>query len=486
MLIKWTRENFVSTNNSDAVAQGIDRIEAIQSNDIEAARKSFRLLLFNSANSDEKGSIGDALALLVENKTLYRDLAAIVLRCLAIRNLVPENNPNNQIARSVVQLVSGSLPDLCEFVGLSQKLQTYESFAILQGTHARICALLTPLQLQQTTPELFLATRHPTIQSLHHSAVAAYCAPFGIAEAATRIEQIYSLIRKINTSDPAGLQHQIRIFITLVDECKAGIGTRTNFFITDYFLRFLNAASDTVASFLAEKRGRFIAPIVPRLAQDNSIPKRYPLEEGREFTILIPLRNNGPGAALNVQAQISHDEGHIYFGTTTTNIGTVAPGDFAVAFDALVIATCAKVTTILTISWEEMGNLDRKSLVQEVEICAQRLGVPWGKLQYLTPYSTAVAKGEEFVGRSEKVVALASKMLRTPMEPFYVTGQKRIGKTSLALAAADFAKAQSEEIEYRYVLWGSIAYEDPRNSVNALGKALEDLIKRTLPSPEQS
>jgi hypothetical protein len=128
-----------------------------------------------------------------------------------------------------------------------------------------------------------------------------------------------------------------------------------------------------------------------------------------------------------------------------------------------------------------MGSLDSKSLAFEVNICTQKAGVPWGELQQLRPYSTAVAKGDEFVGRREKVTLLASKMLRTPMEPFFVTGQKRVGKTSLTLAAADFAKSQSTEIDYTYVLWGNIAYENPRDSVSALGRQIANFVRESLP-----
>src|SRR5262249_33554871 len=156
---------------------------------------------------------------------------------------------------------------------------------------------------------------------------------------------------------------------------------------------FLRAARGTVDGFLAQTRGRLAAPIVCRLAQDGSIPKRYPLEDGREFILLIPLRDHGRVTVLYVQAQITHDDERIVFGTITTNIGTVAPGDFSIAFDALVIATCSKVSAILTITWEEMGTLDPKSLDLEVDICAQKVGVPWGKLQYVHPYSTGPAKG---------------------------------------------------------------------------------------------
>ena len=83
---------------------------------------------------------------------------------------------------------------------------------------------------------------------------------------------------------------------------------------------------------------------------------------------------------------------------------------------------------------------------------AQRSDIDWQAQAYRRPYSTDVAKGDTFVGRFEKVQALGNKMLRTPMEFVpHVTGQKRVGKTSLALAAVEFAKKHSAEpgIEFK-------------------------------------
>lgn len=344
-----------------------------------------------------------------------------------------------------------------------------------------MCSLLSPLQNGPSSLDQFLAARHPIVECLHHSAVVEYCTPFGLADATTCVQQVFALIRKINSSDQAALQHQIRLFMSFMDDSKTRLSARSNFFIQNYFNRFLDAARTSVDGYLAQTRARFGAPISSRLAHDGSIPKRYPLEEGRGFILLIPLRNNGPGTALNVQAQIAHDQ-ELAFGTTAINVGDVPSGDFLVAFDVLVVEGSSKVSTILTISWEEMGTLEPKTLELEVNICAQKVDVPWGTLQYRHPYSTGPAKGDEFVGRREKVASLASKILRTPMEPFYVTGQKRVGKTSLALAAADFAQLQSQEINYTYVLRGDHAYENPRDFVNALGNQIAQFVRESLPN----
>jgi hypothetical protein len=261
----------------------------------DAARKQLRVLLFAKGDSGETGTVGEALSILAQHNTAHRYLTPVILRFLALPGLIPESNPTNQIARSVVELAMGSLPDLCDFLRVPSSAQTFEKYAVLRGAHDRIRSLLAPLQKGSTTLELFLADRHPVMECLHHSAVTAYCAPFGLAPATSCVEQVFSLVRKISTSDPTGLHHQIRLFMNLIDEASAGLGARSNFFIQDYFVGFLNSARDTVYGFLAQTRGRFAASIVSRLAQDGSIPKRYPLEEGREFIVAVPLRNIGPG-----------------------------------------------------------------------------------------------------------------------------------------------------------------------------------------------
>src|SRR5262249_4633717 len=155
---------------SDDFNQRVDGIERTALVDPDDARKQLRVLLFEEGRSGETGSVGDALAILAQHNAQYRDLTSAILRFLAIPGLSPETNPKNQIGRSVVALATGSHPDLCSFLGVSLSLQTFENYNILRGTHDRVCALLAPLQMGSTNLDLFLAARHPILQSLNHSA----------------------------------------------------------------------------------------------------------------------------------------------------------------------------------------------------------------------------------------------------------------------------------------------------------------------------
>ena len=69
------------------------------------------------------------------------------------------------------------------------------------------------------------------------------------------------------------------------------------------------------------------------------------------------------------------------------------------------------------------------------------------------------------------------------MEPFYITGQKRVGKTSLALASVRYAlsKRAANTFWFQYVLWGEIAHADPIDSLRQLGETIEEFIISYLP-----
>src|SRR5262249_9000548 len=156
----------------------------------------------------------------------------------------------------------------------------------------------------------------------------------------------------------------------------------------------------------------------------------------------------------------------------TILLGNIQPGDFSVTFDALVIAPCSRFEVFFSAEWGEIGSPSRKTEIFEFDVLSQATGIDWQSLEYRTPYSREVAEGADFIGRAEKVRLLAAKLLRQPMESFYITGQKRVGKTSLALAAAEFAKGHSpnKSLDFRYVLWGSIVHAEPIVSMEQLGQ----------------
>ena len=103
-----------------------------------------------------------------------------------------------------------------------------------------------------------------------------------------------------------------------------------------------------------------------------------------------------------------------------------------------------------------------------------------------TPLRTALRSQREshFLVARIKSRNWRAKILRSPMEPFYVTGQRRVGKTSLAKASAEFAhrKADAFTLHVHYILWGGVASVDPMSSIRRLGEGLHAFVADEIPS----
>ena len=280
------------------------------------------------------------------------------------------------------------------------------------------------------------------------------------------------------------------------EECKQAIANQlaycranSNFLTKKYIANYLAIADEAVENFVTSVRGQFEAKILPRLGEGDVLQKRYPFREaGRQIKLSIPMRNTGPGIALNVKVRIEADPELFLFATEELLLGSVPAGDFSGIFNGEVMMETDAVDFLVSVEWDETGAVASQRIEFMATAGAQRYDINWHSQTYERPYSTDVAKGDTFVGRVDKVQALSNKMLRTPMESFYVTGQKRVGKTSLALAAVAFAKDNSPEpgIASKYLLWGTIANADPTASLRELGTQIAEFMIDSFPMDVQA
>lgn len=462
------------------------RLEAlIQEGRLGDARNVLRSFLSVQAGTAAAGdSIGDVLAILARQPPKHPLSAIALIRCLVIDGLVPKSNPNNNIVRHVVSLCEGALPDIMDYLRIDSRAQNYEKFEVWSGCHGRISAILSPLSSPYGDFQTLLNAERDIIGCLRHSIIRKYSEPFGLSEVRAAIESVFGVLRKVSSLSPTLLRD--------VAECnRVLLSARADSTIGNTFLRqefltpFLVTCATLLSQFLESLRGRFAANIAWGGASGLELQKRYPLHEpAREIQIAIPLRNSGPGMAMDVRITVSNTSNDVALGGETIMLGNVLPGHFSVTLDAMVVSPCLGFQELLSVEWGEIGSATRNSALFEFKVIAQSKMVNWQELEYTTPYSTEVAEGDDFVGREDKVGGLAAKLLRKPMESFYITGQKRVGKTSLALAAAHFAKVKSlgGTLDYHYVLWGRVAHPDPIIALRALGESIEAFIADAFPS----
>ncbi|MER9362892.1 hypothetical protein [Mesorhizobium sp. M0500] len=480
-----------------AVSSGLEKVErlvaqledALDSEDREKDARAIlrQALIARLPNSPESGSVADAIESLAAQGDAMQSLeAATLLRCLA-RDVVSSAREAS-IERPVVTIVERALPELASFCGTVQKRQTYEKYEVLKTVHGRAEETLAPFVNVPADLDAVMGARQLLARTLNNPLLKAYCAPSHLAQIRAGFEVVNNKLARL-LKDTASLPANMM-------DCKQAIGDQlayceahSNFLTKRYFATYLTIADAALEKFLTSVRGRFKAQIVPRLSDGGILQKRYPFREaGRQIKLSIPLRNLGPGIASNVTVRIEADPERFLFANEELLLGSVAAGDFSAVFNGEVMTETDAVVFLLSVKWDETGGPERQEVEFMATANAQRSDIDWQAQTYRRPYSTDVAKGDTFVGRVDKVQALGNKMLRTPMESFYVTGQKRVGKTSLALAAVAFAKEHAAEpgIELKYLLWGAIANADPAASLRELGTHIAEFMIDSFPAGVQT
>ena len=285
--------------------------EAIAPGSVTQARKNLTLALVSEVSAaGDHVSISVAIAHLTKDTSPHPESAAYILRFLSIPNLIPKADTVNQLARHIVALCEKSLPDLCQYLNLSDQKQTFEKFDVLRSTHRRACEYLSALAMAPADLELFVASRQSFFQALNNSIVRSYCSPFGIAPVRAGVEGVIAKFEKL-TASTVNITFDLRDANEMISSFFAFCETRCNFLTEVYFKAFLSSATSALTKFADAAQGRFFTNLTHRLPANNVLRKRYPLhEEGWEPSIAIPLRNDGPGFAIAVRISID-------FGFTT-------------------------------------------------------------------------------------------------------------------------------------------------------------------------
>lgn len=454
---------------------------AIEEKNYEAARGALRKFLFGQLGESPSGSIGDAIASLSRQAKSHPLAATVLMRSLSVPSLIDANQAN-QISRHSVSLCEHALPNLYRYLKIEDRKQNFEKFSALQAGHDKIIENITKIKDRYSTIDSILASKAQIQAGLKHGQVRIYLRPYQVSEVADFIDSIIA-----NLSRVQGLDHT---FDADVDACQRVINNarewvRNNpsFLSRDYLLPFLNTAESAIDTFLSNVRGRVQANIRKGFT-GSELKKKYPLHEaGREISVSIDLRNEGPGMATDVLIRATTDSESVAIENEEIRLGSVAQGDFGVILNLLVFEPSEALSIEIHVTWGELGGSKNKEDLFEARVLSQRADIDWSNRQYWNPYNTAPAKGAGFIGRQEQIQVLVSRMLQTPMEATYIDGQKRVGKTSLAIAAVDEACARSydSKVHKCYVLWGSIAHVDPQVSLQHLGEQIEEFIVAALP-----
>ncbi|XQA75897.1 AAA family ATPase [Xanthomonas sacchari] len=421
------------------------------------------------------------LICLLEKIGSNRQVVPVLLRSID-GGLLPEIETNNELSRAVANICERYFSELIAFLRIDIKAQNYKKVERLKDAHREVCEILEPLKQGAPSIVELMAARKSIMGALNHGILQKYGEPYEIKQIKSSVENCFHKLKCVFDS---GVN-----FLEDVDAARSAINAASKFssengtFLAKFYLSpLISNFSIVLDDFLKKSKQRFGTKVEPRF--NGALKKRYPLHEiERELQISVPLKNMGPGLLTSLKVTTSLESESVLLNNKIIIMGNVPPGNFSVILDVLTIEPAARLSATILLEWGEIGESAVKSEILEFDIEGQRSDIEWSAYEYWNPYTTEPVEGADFIGRLDKVKSLAAKLLRIPMESFYITGQKRVGKTSLAHACIEFAKthAQGAYYEPSFNLWGSFAHEDPKSSLEKLGKSIEDLLKDSVPA----
>ena len=211
--------------------------------------------------------------------------------------------------------------------------------------------------------------------------------------------------------------------------------------------------------------------------------KKYPLHiVDSKVQILVPLVNTGPGIAQSVIAHCIATNCDVQ---EEIVLGDLEPGPFVLRLNITVTKSCKDIDLEVEIQWIVVGDSSNHKKNLSVKIKGQRADLDWDKLSHETPYSLEVAYDSQFHGRKDVLRRILTRLAPNSMQSSYITGHKRVGKSSLAHAVATYIRKNNHNGNYhtKYLECGEIRHSTGEQTLQELGVNLEQFLVSSLQNP---
>lgn len=431
------------------------------------------------------GSQLDQLLVHIEKAaTGQRDAALLLIRALGVEGLLPVDSPESRTSRILPALVEQFAPDIAKHCKTFEKKQNFEKIKLLQTFHSYV---LENFKVLFDLPnDIFEINNIASIirQPFSHKLFQAYLQPFGFGILKAKVDSILDQISRLVDCSDARFKSYFDQLSEYISETNVLYTEAHSFFTHGPIHAFVDSVQKAMNALGDSASERFRCELIPKRKSVKAAEKRYPLHEvDRYVTFKIPMLNLGPGVAVDVVTEIDcgNENQSIVLENSEQRLGDIPPGDFALLVRAYIVESTELVRMTIQLDWRQLFGKN-VSHVFNVEIEAQNPSVDWSSLEELEPYSLEVAEGDSFVGRVAKLKSIGNRLLRKPMSSTYITGQKRIGKTSLAHAALEYARGMSpsEQVQYLYLEYGEYCSASSELTVKALGDHIFSFLQRFL------
>ena len=361
--------------------------------------------------------------------------------------------------------------------------QTHEKLESLKLIHHEAGERLTHLRQPFSSLEDMISRRQMLTRELNHGLTKTYLNAFGFRSVLASVASLFKLVDEVVSAQGHELQLRMQALLERISDDISQYEHVPTFVVQEFMLPFLQQVQ-TVARSTQEKMPERFACAIDVPVSPYQLERKYPLHVvGSEIYIPVPLNNTGPGVAQNVRADCLADGCVVQ--SEETNLGEVQPGPFILTLVVKITEPRDIIDLVVEIKWGAVGDSSTHARSFSVKAECQRTDIEWDELSLEQPYSLEVAFDNEFYGRKDALQRILRLLSPSSMQSCYITGQKRVGKSSLARAIEAHIRSGTPSDGYRvlYLESGEFKHASSEDTLNALGKQLEEFFAESLQGP---
>ena len=263
--------------------------------------------------------------------------------------------------------------------------------------------------------------------------------------------------------------------ITRLEEARELLqefSTRSKSYGTGYSIRFIAGLADRLSRIVDTEfaNSPYSKSADLRL---SAVDKKYPLQtEGATVNLAFELVNDGPGYALDVSAEVLLLGDLRIIDDAERFLGRLGVEMLVLEVPCIVGESETADLAEVTVRWSNHDGSDGE-VTEELKIVGQPQQVDWAGLQYEDPYSAEpVAERDGLVGRDDALDGLIRRASLKSVGSSYVTGQKRVGKTSVVRTLQSQLEVLDRGVATVFLETGEFIQRTAAGTISELGRRI--------------
>lgn len=367
------------------------------------------------------------------------------------------------VRQKTIDLIDTSVPELYRQHGIDSRQPDFEKVPLLRSLVPSALAELEAAARQFVSLDTFDADRNEFQRAFgSHRILLAPLLPNELKR--RKLKEVFDVVQDLKSEDGPDLVGVYSRAREALDQFAGELDTAGPF-AREVFGGLVHRLGE-----LTETVYRTSSVTDPASLVAASTSKKYPLyRAGEDLRLAVMVENRGPGQALDAHIDELASEG-VSLTADTVALGGLMPGRVTVGIPAQTVASDGEALIAGVLRWKDSDGEPREHAF-DLLFDAQRSDIDWDGLEQpydLEPVSTA----RELVGRSETLGELQDLALGSRVGNAFLTGQKRVGKTSIVLTLRSTLRDTHPDLAVVYLEAGAFVAPGGAQTIAQLGRSL--------------